>query len=126
MEIAEIIDKAKVRANIASDYALAKALGKHTGTVANWRKGKQHPSNEEAVQLATLAGMDEMQVIAEIELRTAKNEKKARILATLFREARSRCDSWIMRVRCSTYRNARRGKRKRFTIEELRRIRPKF
>ncbi len=76
MEIIELLEKAKNRANITSDYALAKVIGVHTGTVANWKKGKQHPSNEEAVKLATLAGLDEMQVIAEIELRTANSEKK--------------------------------------------------
>ena len=76
MDIKELLDRAKTRANLKSDYALAKALGIHTGTVANWRKEKQHPSNEEAVQLATLANLDEMQVIAEIELRSAKSEKK--------------------------------------------------
>lgn len=76
MEIEELLDRAKKKADLASDYALAKAMGKHTGTVANWRKGKQHPSVDEAVQLATLAGLDEMRVIAEIELRTANTEKK--------------------------------------------------
>jgi hypothetical protein len=76
MEISELLDKAKERANLQSDYALAKALGVQTGIVANWRKAKRHPSNEEAVQLATLAGLNEMQVIAEIELRTANTDKK--------------------------------------------------
>ena len=76
MEISELLDQAKTRANLPSDYALAKAIGTSTGVVSNWRKGKQHPSNTEAVQLATLAGLPEMQVIAEIELRTANSEKK--------------------------------------------------
>jgi hypothetical protein len=76
MDINELLDKAKTRANLASDYALAKALGIQTGIVANWRKGKRHPSNDEAVQLATLAGLPEMEVIARIEMETAKNEKK--------------------------------------------------
>lgn len=76
MTIIELLDQAKTRANLKSDYALAKAMGVHTGTVANWRKGKQHPSDEEAVQLATLAGLDEMQVIAAIHYETATSEKK--------------------------------------------------
>ncbi|MDP2144402.1 MAG: hypothetical protein Q8J80_09780 [Gallionella sp.] len=76
MEINELLDKAKTRANLPSDYALAKVLGIQTGIVANWRKEKRHPSNQEAIQLATLAGLDEMQVIAEIELRTANSDKK--------------------------------------------------
>ena len=76
MEITELLDRAKERANLSSDYALAKAIGIPAGNLSNIRKGRTHPSNAEAVQLATLAGLDEMQVIAEIELRTAKNEKK--------------------------------------------------
>ena len=77
MEINELLDRAKTRAKLETDYKLAKALGlTQAGIVSAWRKDKRHPSNEEAVQLATLAGLDEMQVIAEIELRTAKNEKK--------------------------------------------------
>lgn len=77
MDINEIIDTAKKKADLETDYKLAKAIGlSQAGIVSSWRKGTRHPSNEEAVQLATLAGLDEMQVIAEIELRTAKNEKK--------------------------------------------------
>lgn len=76
MQINDLLDQAKVRANLPSDYALAKALGIQTGIVSHWRKGKRHPSDEEAVQLATLAGMDEMQVIAAIHYETATSEKK--------------------------------------------------
>jgi plasmid maintenance system antidote protein VapI len=76
MDIGELLDKAKSRANLASDYALAKAIGITAGNLSNIRKGRTHPSNEQAVQIATLAGLDEMQVIAEIELRTANTPKK--------------------------------------------------
>lgn len=76
MEISELLDKAKTRANLASDYALAKALGIPNGNLSNIRRGKAHPSNEVAIQLATLAGLNEMEVIAWIELETAKNPKK--------------------------------------------------
>lgn len=76
MEINELLDLAKTRANLPSDYALAKVLGIATGNLSNIRKGRNHPSNEEAVKLAHLAGLEEMRVIAEIELRTANSEKK--------------------------------------------------
>jgi len=76
MTLNELIDKAKTRANLPSDYALAKALGVKSGHVSGWRKGARHPSNDEAVQLATLAGLPEMNVIAEIEYQTATTEKK--------------------------------------------------
>jgi hypothetical protein len=76
MDINALLDQAKTRANLPSDYALAKALGIPQSNTTNWRKGKRHPSNEEAVQLATLAGLNEMQVIAEIEMASATTEKK--------------------------------------------------
>lgn len=76
MEINELLDLAKTKANLKSDYALAKVLGIKTGQMSEYRTGKRHPGNEEAVKLATLAGLDEIRVIAEIEMRTANTEKK--------------------------------------------------
>jgi plasmid maintenance system antidote protein VapI len=77
MTIDELLDQAKKKANIESDYALAKILGVTSGNLSNIRTGKAHPSNEVAVKLATLGKMEEMMVIAEIEYRTAnKPEKK--------------------------------------------------
>lgn len=76
MTIDEILEAAKTRANLKSDYALAKAMGIDRSIVSSWRRNKAHPSNAEAVQLATLAGMDEMTVIAEIEKQTAKTPEK--------------------------------------------------
>jgi len=76
MTIIELIEKAKTRANLPSDYALAKALGIDRSVISQWRKDKKHPSTEEAIQLATLAGLEEMPVIAQIEYQTATTEKK--------------------------------------------------
>jgi transcriptional regulator with XRE-family HTH domain len=76
MENKDLLDMAKSRANLPSDYALAKVLGITPGNLSNIRKNKAHPSNEVAIKLATLAGIDELRVIAEIELRTANSEKK--------------------------------------------------
>lgn len=76
MKILELVEKAKTRASLSSDYALAKAIGIERQVISQWKSGKRHPSNAEAVQLATLAGIDEMEVIAQIELETAKTEPK--------------------------------------------------
>ena len=76
MHIDDLIDKAKTRAYLQSDYALAKAMGIERQIISQWRSGKRHPSNDEAVQLATLAGLEDMQVIALIEYETANSEKK--------------------------------------------------
>jgi hypothetical protein len=72
----DLLERAKHRANIESDYALAKAMGIDRRIISDWRNGRKHPNNEECVQLATLAALDEMQVIAAINLQFATNEKK--------------------------------------------------
>lgn len=76
MELNDLLELAKQRANLSSDYALAKVMGIERQIISQWKSGKRHPSNQEAIQLATLAGLEEMRVIAEIELRTANSEKK--------------------------------------------------
>lgn len=76
MNMNELLDQAKTRANLSSDYALSKATGISQQILSGIRKGRRHPSNEEAVKLAALAGLPEMKVIAEIELLTANSEKK--------------------------------------------------
>lgn len=76
MEINEIIQRAKKHGNIESNYALAKKLDVRDARVNAWTKGTEHPSNEAATKLALMADLDPMEVIAEIELRTAKSEKK--------------------------------------------------
>jgi plasmid maintenance system antidote protein VapI len=78
MSVIELMEKAKKRANIESDYALAKAMGLDRKIISAWRNGKRHPSTEEAVQLATLAGLDEMMVIAQIEYESANKPEKKR------------------------------------------------
>lgn len=88
MENADLLDLAKERANLKSDYALAKVLGITPGNLSNIRKNKAHPSNEIAIKLATLAGLDELRVIAEIELRTANTDNK-KAFWTHFLESRS-------------------------------------
>lgn len=78
MSVIELMEKAKKRANIESDYALAKAMGLDRKIISAWRNGKRHPSTEEAVQLATLAGLDEMMVIAQVEYESANKPEKKR------------------------------------------------
>jgi len=76
MILDEIIEKAKEKANIKSDYALAKALGIDRRIVSDWKKQKRHPNTQESIQLATLAGIEETTVIACIELEAAKTPQK--------------------------------------------------
>jgi hypothetical protein len=74
----QLLDDAEHRANITTDNALSKVLGIHNGWISDFRKDppKRHPSTEIATKLAILAGRKEMQVIAEIELMTAKTDER--------------------------------------------------
>lgn len=76
MNITELLDRAKEHSNIESDYKLAKVLGVDRSMVSQWRKGRNHPGVDQAVKLAALANIDEMEVIARIEAATAKTPEK--------------------------------------------------
>jgi|GEM_PF-3376222 len=76
MKIIEIIDLAKRKAGLESDYKLAKAMGIQPSIIAHWRKKRRHPSTEEAVQLAALSGIEDTQIIAWINVESATSEKK--------------------------------------------------
>lgn len=56
--VTELVDAARVHANIQSDYRLAKTLDVTTHTVANWRHGRSKPDDLSCVKLANLAGLD--------------------------------------------------------------------
>ena len=53
-QLNNLLDKIKETRSIASDNALALALGVKRQTVSNWRKGRALP---DAVQCATIAGL---------------------------------------------------------------------
>lgn len=76
MDMNEVIDRAIKRANLRTDYELSKATGIPQNILSAIRKGKRNPSTTETTQLATLAGLDEITIIGELEMRTAKTEKK--------------------------------------------------
>lgn len=74
----QLIDDARNRANIPTDNNLATVLSIPNGWISEYRKEppKRHPSVEIATKLAILSGRREMEVIAHIELMTAKSEER--------------------------------------------------
>lgn len=68
MKTAQIIDQARARSNIPSDYAIAKTLSVTRQMVSGWRAGDKYPGTRSLFQLAELAGRNPAEVIAEIEL----------------------------------------------------------
>ncbi len=74
MKIQNLLDQAKLVANIPSDNQLAKKLGVTQGAVWKWRKGRDLPKPEYANQLAVLAGLDPADVVADVLIMSAKDE----------------------------------------------------
>lgn len=72
MKTAELLDLARARADIPSDYRLAKILGVTSQTVSQWRSGRQYPDLLKVFQLAELAQLQTVSVAAELELDRAE------------------------------------------------------
>lgn len=77
MYVATLLDLARERAGIPSDYRLAKMLGVATQRISNWRHDLAWPTLPQAFQLAEWAQLNPAQVIAEIERDRAERQGKA-------------------------------------------------
>lgn len=76
--INKVLDEAKKRLSIESDYALAKALGLKPQHISGYRKGGHLPDDSIALRLAEAAGMDPLQLLAQINAERAKDPKVKR------------------------------------------------
>jgi len=72
MNTPELLDAARKRAGIPSDYALAARLSVTRATVSGWRNGRGVPDVTHAATLADLAGLDWPEVFAALELQRAE------------------------------------------------------
>lgn len=73
MKTAELIDLARARAGIQSDYRLAKVLGLTPQTISQWRSGKSFPDMLRVFQLAQMAELQHIDTaVAAIELERVK------------------------------------------------------
>lgn len=64
LTIQTLLDQAKAKAGIPSNYRLARELGTTEHTVANWKNGRTLPNDEMSVRLAELAGLPAGRVLA--------------------------------------------------------------
>ena len=67
-----LLDEAKKKAGISSDYALANSLGVSRQLLSNWRHNRDLPNTLGAVKLAEVLGRNPIEVIAEIEIERAE------------------------------------------------------
>lgn len=67
ISIANLLDAAKAKAGIESDYRLAKVIGITHSVVSSYRVGKSMPNDKILAQLCALSGDDVAVVAAEIQ-----------------------------------------------------------
>lgn len=71
--IARLLDAAKEKAGIESDYRLAKVIGITHSVISGYRAGKSMPNEKILSQLCALSGDDPMVVAAEIQSARSKD-----------------------------------------------------
>jgi len=76
MDISKVLDDAKAELGIDSDYKLAKYLEISNGYIAEWRRGKRIPDAYACMRLADALKIDPIQLLAQIEAETEKNEAR--------------------------------------------------
>lgn len=108
MNTMELLEAVKVRRGIASDYALAKALGVSQPTVASYRAGNSRISDDVALTVAEILGMNPLIVIAAANAERAKTpEQRARwtgLMEKFSGSFRSLLSQWDGRERRSVQR----------------------
>ena len=65
--VAQLLDSAKEKGNIESDYRLAKVIGISHGTMSGYRSGKSMPDERVTEQLCALSGDDVAVVAAQLQ-----------------------------------------------------------
>lgn len=65
--VATLIDKARQRAGINSDSALAAQFGVHRQAVSKWRNGDAYPDEEHIAEMAIMAGDDPVQWLVAVK-----------------------------------------------------------
>lgn len=65
--VSTLIDKARQRAGITSDSALAAQFGVHRQAVSKWRNGDAYPDEEHIAEMAVMAGDDPVQWLVAVK-----------------------------------------------------------
>ncbi|MBN8281942.1 helix-turn-helix domain-containing protein [Zoogloea sp.] len=86
MDISKVLDDAKAELGIDSDYKLAKYLEISNGYIAEWRRGKRIPDAYACMRLADALKIDPIQLLAQIEAETEKNEARRNYWRALSRK----------------------------------------
>ena len=71
--IAQLLERAKLSANIESDYRLAKVLSINQSALSNYRGGRSYPNDKILSQLCALSGDDVAVMAAQIQAERAQS-----------------------------------------------------
>ena len=81
LNIASLLDKAKVIHKLPSDYKLALVMGVQPTSLGNYRTGKTLPDSRVITKICELTGDDPMILAAEIECERAKTAEAKNLWA---------------------------------------------
>lgn len=97
--VADLLDRAKARGNIESDYRLGKVIGITHSTISGYRSGKTKPDERVLEQLCALSGDDPHLIAAQLQAERARtSEGKSMWLAIAARLQGGKASTAILSV----------------------------
>lgn len=85
----ELLDRAKAVNGNISDYRLAQLLGVSPQHISNYRNGRTRPDNVMAARLARLCGLNQIQVVVDINNERYTEGEEAEIWQEMRRTLRA-------------------------------------
>lgn len=82
-DVDALLDAAKARAGITSDYRLCKVAGISDTTMYNYRHGLSFPDDQKTFKLCEMAGLNPAPYLLEIHAERAKTEEIKQVWNTL-------------------------------------------
>ncbi len=79
--VAHLLDSAKAKAGIETDYRLGKLIEKNHRNINNWRAGRSLPDEDSIERLCALSGDDPELIAAQIQSRRAASEEARQLWA---------------------------------------------
>lgn len=101
MRTSELLKDCKIKLKITSDYALAKALNLPTQRISEYMKGKRAPNTYALVKIAECLSLNPLELIAEFEGVTAKNETERQFWTDFLSRVRLPLKGFILALLCT-------------------------
>jgi transcriptional regulator with XRE-family HTH domain len=103
MRTSELLKDCKIKLGISSDYALAKALEINSGRIADYMNGKRQPTTYALVKIAELLKLNPLELIAEYEELSAKNQTERSFWADFRQRAKQPLKAFMMALICTLF-----------------------